>query len=215
MQSAQITRILCPLPDAKRPSRVSQIGDLVPDARGGVLSEEQCLKESRGTGTRCCAISKPVSWQKGGQRDQRRKRVAAAAVVRTNGLWTTTPPFAHAGRPLDVTRWKVGRIAPRVKSCEDTRSTTELSNRSRDVPQICKGARTSSGRRRRNRQIEAASVPYSNDGFVQGVQHHHGSQLLAAVMDRWPPNSRFGSRKHSRFHRGFNGWRKFTHARTR
>ena len=136
-QSAQITRIRCPPPDAKRPLRVSQIGDLVPDARGGVLSEEQCLKESRGTGTRCCAISKPVSWQKGGQRDQRRKRVAAAAVVRTSGFWTTAPPFAHAGRSFDVSRWKVGRIAQRANSCEDTRSTTESSNQSWEVPQIC------------------------------------------------------------------------------
>ena len=44
---------------------------------------------------------------------------------------------------------EVGRIALGAKSCEDTRSTTELSNRFCDVPQISKGARGPSGRRRR------------------------------------------------------------------
>ena len=32
-------------------------------------------------------------------------------------------------------------------------------------------------------EIDGALVAYSND-FVQGFQHHHGSQLLATVMDR-------------------------------
>ena len=31
--------------------------------------------------------------------------------------------------------------------------------------------------------------------FVLGVHHHHGSQLVAAVKDRWPSFSRFGSSK--------------------
>ena len=42
---------------------------------------------------------------------------------------------------------------------------------------------------------DGALVAYSNGCFVQGVQHHSGSQLLAAVMDRWPSFSRFGSNK--------------------
>ena len=33
-------------------------------------------------------------------------------------------------------------------------------------------------------EVDGALVAYSNDCFVQGVQHHHGSQLRAAVMDR-------------------------------
>ena len=41
-------------------------------------------------------------------------------------------------------------------------------------------------------EIDGALFAYSNDWFVQGVQHHHGSQLLAAVMDRWPSNGRVG-----------------------
>ena len=48
-------------------------------------------------------------------------------------------------------------------------------------------------------EIDAALVAYSNDCFLQGAQHHHGSQLLAAVMDRWPSFSRFGSRILPRF----------------
>ena len=70
------------------------------------------------------------------QRNQRRKRASICAEVRTGSVWATTPPFAEVGRPFDVSRWRVGRIAPGAKSCEDTRSTTELSNPSWDVPQI-------------------------------------------------------------------------------
>ena len=54
-------------------------------------------------------------------------------------------------------------------------------------------------------EFDGALVAYSNDCFVQGVQHHHGSQLLAAMMDRWPSFSRFGSRKLPRFHRCLKG----------
>ena len=43
-------------------------------------------------------------------------------------------------------------------------------------------------------KIDGALVAYSNDCFLQGVQHHHGSQLLAVVTDLWPSFSRFGSR---------------------
>ena len=84
-------------------------------------------------------------------RNQRRKRANTLTEVRTGGFWTSTPPFAHAGPSFDVLRLKVGRIAPGAKSCEDTRSTTELSNRSWNVPQICAAKRAPSGRRRRNR----------------------------------------------------------------
>ena len=42
--------------------------------------------------------------------------------------------------------------------------------------------------------IDGALVAYSNDCLLLGVQHHQGFQLLAAVMDRWPSFSRFGSR---------------------
>ena len=50
----------------------------------------------------------------------------------------------------------------------------------RQSSQVCKGARA------RLDEDNDARVAYSNDCFVLGVQHYHGSQLLAAVMDRWP-----------------------------
>ena len=64
-------------------------------------------------------------------------------------------------------------------------------------------------------EIDDVVVAHSNDCFVQGVQHHHGSQLLAAVMDRWPSCSRSGSRKLSRFHQCLKEWRQLALARTR
>ena len=51
-----------------------------------------------------------------------------------------------------------------------------------------------------NVEVNDVRHAYSNGCFVQGVLHHHGSQLLAAVMHRWPSFSRFGSRKLPRFH---------------
>ena len=134
---------------------LSEICDPVPNAKGGVLFEEfGSVKESRGAGTRSCASTRPARWHRGGQRNQRRKRVE----VRT-GVRTTTPPFANADRPFDVSRWKVGRSAPGAKSCA-----TELPNRSWDFLQMCKGARADSGRRRRNRRF---LVAYLNVCFVQ------------------------------------------------
>ena len=49
----------------------------------------------------------------------------------------------------------------------------------------------------------------------QEVQHHHSSQHVAAVMDRWPSFSRFGSRKHPDFHLYLHGLRQLTPAPTR
>ena len=54
-------------------------------------------------------------------------------------------------------------------------------------------------------EIDGVLVAYSNDCFIQGVQHHHGSQLRAALMDRWPSFSRFGSRKTSEVPSVFDG----------
>ena len=126
---------------------LSGIGGPLSDAKAGVLSETcGSVRESRGAGTRSCASPRPARWQRGGQRHQRRKRASSRAEVRTGSVWATAPLFAHAGRSFDVSRWKVRRIAPGEKSCEDTPSTTELSNRSEDVPQLCQGAPAPSGR---------------------------------------------------------------------
>ena len=57
-------------------------------------------------------------------------------------------------------------------------------------------------------ESDVVLVAYSNDCSVQGVQHHNGSQLLAAMMDPWLSSSRFGPRKLPRFHRCLKVWRK-------
>ena len=59
--------------------------------------------------------------------------------------------------------------------------------------------------------IDGDLVVNSNNCFVQGVQHHHGSQLLAAMMDLWSSFSRFGV---PTFHRRLEGWRQLTPVRT-
>ena len=82
--------------------------------------------------------TRPARWQRGGQRNQRRKWAITCAEAR---MRETTLLLAPAGRSFDVSRWKVGRIAPGTKSCEQ-----------HDVPHICKGARVPSGRRRQNRR---------------------------------------------------------------
>ena len=66
---------------------------------------------------------------------------------------------------------------------------TNSFNRSRQVPPVCKGERAPPGR---DVEVNDARIVYPNDCFVLEVQHHHGSQLLAAVMDRWLSCSRFG-----------------------
>ena len=143
----------------------------MPDASSGGLSEKFYeFAESREAGTSGCARSRPARWQRGGHRKQRRKR----------SFLTTTPPPAHAGRSPDVSRWKVGRNAPRAKICGDTLSATESSNhlgkflkfvQKRTLPLV------------EHVNVDGAQVTYSNVCSVQGVQHHHGTQFLAAVMD--------------------------------
>ena len=109
---------------------------------------------------------------------------------------------AHAGRSSDVSRWKVGRIAP------ERRAVRTLA--ARRTYQTALGTFLKFVKERALPLVEEVEfdgvlVAYSNDCFVQGVPHHHGSQLLAAVMDRWPSFSRFGSRKLPRLSRFVKG----------
>ena len=61
----------------------------------------------------CC-----FRWQRGGQRNQRRKRTITCAERNPHGWFldddTTGCPCWW---PFDVSRWKVGNIAPAAKSC--------------------------------------------------------------------------------------------------
>ena len=87
-----------------------------PPPDGGFEKSDE-FQQSREAGTRCCARSRPARRQRGGQRNQRRKRAITCADVRTGDFQTTTQPPAHSGRAPDVSRWKVGRIAAEANSC--------------------------------------------------------------------------------------------------
>ena len=166
-------------PDAKRHSLSKIVGPL-PDAEAGVLSEK-CgnVKESRGSWHAKLRESEASPLAK--EEDSETTDENGPLLVPRSALYCTGRQH-HRLRMLDdhwMCRDGVGRSAPGTKSCENTGSTTELSSRSWDAPQICNGARAPSGR-------------MTSKCSVQEVQHHHGSQLLAAVMDRWPSFSRFG-----------------------
>ena len=146
------------------------------------LEEHAKLRESKASPLAKRRTAKPAT----------KKRATACAEVSTGGIWTATPPIAHAGRSLDVPRRKVGGVAVGAKSCKNPRSETELSHCSWVVHQVCAEAHAFLVE---DVEIDGAQVAYSNGCSLQGVPHHHGSQVLAAVMDRWPSFSRFGSRK--------------------
>ena len=125
------------------------------------------------------------------QRHQRRRRATTNAEFRKGGLWTTTPPLAHAGGSCDVSRWKVGKFAPEAKSCEVIRSATESSNRSWNIPQNCTDAHAFSGQTRRNRRYLGRAFQRTLFFRQFSITFFHSFLL----MDLWPSDSRFGSRK--------------------
>ena len=64
-----------------------------------------------------------------------------------------------------------------------TRSAAKSSNRVRQVFRHVRG----------NVKVDVSQIAYPNGCFVLAFQHHHGSQLPAAVMVHWRSFSRFGS----------------------
>ena len=80
------------------------------------------------------------------------------------GFWTTTPPFAHADRPL---MWQSGQL--------------EESLLERKVVRTLAARWSSWLLLAENVEIDGALVANSNDCFVQGVQHYHGLQPLAGT----------------------------------
>ena len=121
----------------------------MPDANGGVLSEEcDDVQESRGAGTR------PARWQRGGRRNQRRKRAIACAQEHE---WFLDD---HHRLRMQVDQMTVALGA---KSCMDSRGETELSDRSLVVPHVCAEAHASSGRRRRHRRCPRRVSPWFED----------------------------------------------------
>ena len=189
--SAQITRILALLPDAKRPSRASPhqksvircpTQEVVSCLRNVTMSKS--LEELAREVARVQPTPAPLA---------KRRTVGPATKAghcrcRSPHGWflddEITGCVAQVDRSFDVSRWKDGRVAPGAKSCETPRIATNFSIRGWDVPQVCEGACAPSGRRRRSRRYSGRVLGNS--------QHHQGSQLLAAVMDRWRHSADLG-----------------------
>ena len=119
---SRIARILAPPPVANPPSNVCLCQNSV--IRRPTPKVVFCLKKvtvSKILEELAREVAR-VQGQPAGKeedgRDQRRRRAAVSAEVRTGGLWKSTPPFAHADRSFDVSRWKVERVAPRTMGCE-------------------------------------------------------------------------------------------------
>ena len=121
------------------------------------------------------------------------------AEVRTGRVLATTPPFAHAGR-------RDGRSEESLLEQRAVRTLAARRNYETAFGTFLKFAKGRALPLVEEVEIDGALVAYSNHCFVQGVQHHHGSHLLAAVRDRWPSFSRFWSRKLPRFHWCLKGW---------
>ena len=175
-----------------------EISNPTPDGKGGILSQNRDdLKESRGSWREKLRGFKPTGKEQGREsRDESGPLLVpeAARVVSERRHHRLSTLVDH----LILSRRKIGGVALGAKSCKTFRSDTELSD--------CLGSFLKFVQKRTlhlvaNGEIDGAMVVYSNDWFLQDVQHRHGSQILAAVMVRSPSFSRFGSRKLSRFHR--------------
>ena len=159
-----------------------EFGVAMPDASSGTLAEKYGgFHESREVGTSGCVRLTPARWQRGRQRYQRRKRSITCAEVRTGNFGTMTSPLAHLGRSSrDVSSWKVGRVAL------ERRAVRALAARQSHPTALGKFLTSVKEHRLQldeGVEVNDARVVYPNEYFVLEVQHHHGSQLLAAVMD--------------------------------
>ena len=188
---------------------LSEICASVPDANVGVLSEEcGSVKESRGAGTRSFASSVPTRRQRGGQRNQRRKRAstcAEAARVASGRHHRRLPMLVdhltcRDGRSEEslLERRAVGTLAAR-RNDQTALGTFLKLVKARALPLV------------EDVEIDGALVAYSNDCFAQGVQHHHFFAASCCRDGLLAVNQPlFGSRKHPRFHRCLKGWRQLT-----
>ena len=63
--------------------------------------------------------------------------------------------------------------------------------------------------------IDRALVCHANELCVAGVQHHHGTKLSAAFLDRWSAFGKMGWRNMPRYHGTLEGWKNLRLARSR
>ena len=173
-----------------------------PDGERGILSEDpEDFKESRGAG----AGSRGVQRQPAGKEDSKtihEKRAIA---------YPKSARVVSGRRPHELRMLvdhQMSRDGISEESLLERRAVKSLAARRNSQTALgslhCLWSQTTNSR-----------AAFSKDCLLQGVQHHHVSQLLAAVMDRWPSPSRCGSSKLPRFHRSLKGWRQLTPARTR
>ena len=163
----------------------------MPDSSTGALLEKcDDFHGSREAGTSVCVSSKPSSAGKGEDSETNDE----------NGP-LPVPKFA---RMVSRRRYHRLHILVDHRMCRDGRSEELLLKRravrtlaARRYYQTALGSFLTFVQERTLHlvEIDAVLVAYWNDCFLQGVQHHHGSRLLAVVMDRWPSFSRFGSSK--------------------
>ena len=163
----------------------------MPDANSGGLSEKfDKFKEYREARPSCCTISRPARWQRGGQRNQRRKRAITCAEVNTGGFLTTTPPPAHADRSFE--ELLLERRTVRTNAARQNHQTA--------LGKFLKFVQKRTHPLVEDVEIDGALVAYPNDCSVKGVQHHNGSKFHVVVIDCWLSFNHFRSSKLPKSH---------------
>ena len=112
------------------------------------------LRESRPAGTRSCAGARPARWQRGGRRNQRRKRATARVEVSTGSFWTATHVdhlMSRDGKSEEslVELFAVRTLAAR-RNCQTALRSFLRAVQKRTVPVVTDG------------KIDNALVAYSN-----------------------------------------------------
>ena len=128
-----------PPPDVKRPSRVSPYQKSVircPTPRL-MLMVSSCPKTvtiSKGLEELAREIAR-VQGQPVGKEEHSETSDESGPLLVPKSAWVVSGRrhhrLAHADRSFDVSKWKVGGVAPGATNCENPRSSTNLSNRVR------------------------------------------------------------------------------------
>ena len=179
MNFAQCTRILAPPPNAKRPSKVCSCQrSVIRCPTPKMVSCPKNVTVSRGWHAKLRECKAQPAGKEEGSEVQRRKRASAGAEVRTGYFWTSTPPFSHADRSFDVSRWKLGNVAPASSRYENPRRFIKLKWVKERVLPLFEDVK-----------IEGALVAHSKKLLCPGILHHQGSCCrdgsLAVTQSIW------------------------------
>ena len=141
----------------------------------------QCLRVSRSWHA-TFRESKPRPLAKRRTAKPATKRASPRAEVRTGSVRSAAPPSADAGRPFDVSRWKVGRIAPGERTA---RTLAARRNHQTAFWTFLKLVQERALPLVEDVEIDGALVAYSNDCFVQECSFTMVHSFFAAAIDRW------------------------------